>query len=142
MCRVLRVSRSGYYDWRIRPESRRQRDDKRLLRAIGRIHTQSREHYGLIKCWKQLNNEGYSCGRDRVARLRQAHNIYAKRRRRFVVTTRSRRGYWVAPNRLKRNFHAAAPNGVWVGDVTHIATRAGGLYLSILLDLYSRKVVG
>ena len=142
MCRVLSVSRSGYYDWRTRPESKRVKEDRRLLQHLRRIHQRSRLNYGIVKAWKQLNQEGIVCGRDRVARLRRAHGIYAQRRKRFVVTTRSKHRYWIAPNQLNRNFSVTKPNRVWVGDVTFIATRTGWLYLSVLLDLYSRKVVG
>ncbi len=86
--------------------------------------------------------EGISGGRDRVARLRRQQAIDAKRRKRFVVTTRSKHRDWIAPNRLKRNFTVTQPNQVWVGDVTFVATRQGWLYVAVLVDLYRRKVVG
>ena len=136
------MSRSGYYGWRHRSESNRAVRDRTLLKHIRRVHNQSREHYGIIKCWKQLTSEGISCSRDCVARLRREHKIYTKRRKRFVVTTRSKHTGWIAPNRLKRNFVSVTPDRVWVGDVTFIATRAGWLYLAVLLDLFSRKVIG
>ena len=142
LCNVLNVSRSGYYAWRHRPVSERAQRDRHLLSHIRRIHEQSREHYGSRKCWKQLLREGVICGRDRVARLRRSDNIYSKRRRRFVITTRSKHRHWIAPNRLNREFTVTKPNRVWVGDVTFISTRSGWLYLSIMLDLFSRKVVG
>jgi len=142
LCKVLRVSRSGYYDWAGRPPSPRSQSDRRLLGHIRRVHEQSRQHYGIIKCWRQLHREGIGCGRDRVARLRREQGIYSKRRRRFVVTTRSKHRHWIAPNRLQRDFSARQSNAVWVGDVTFINTRRGWLYLSVLLDLFSRKVVG
>ena len=142
MCKALKISRSGYYDWRDRSDSLRSRQDRLLIRHIRRVHTQSRQRYGIVKCWKQLNAEGITCGRDRIARLRRAHHIYSKRRHRFVVTTRSKHRHWIAPNRLERDFTASFPNRIWVGDVTFIATRMGWLYLSVLLDLFSRKVVG
>jgi len=142
LCKALKISRSGYYDWCNRGESQRAIRDRTLLVHIRRVHNQSRQHYGIIKCWKQLNNEGVPCGRDCIARLRRKHKIYAKRRRRFVVTTRSKHNHWIAPNRLKRDFSSAKPNRIWVGDVTFIATRSGWLYLAVLLDLFSRKVIG
>lgn len=142
LCKALKVSRSGFYDWFNRGDSQRAINDRILLGQLRRVHNQSRQHYGIVKCWKQLNAEGIACGRDRVARLRREHAIYARRRQRFVVTTRSKHRYWIAPNRLERDFTSSLPNRVWVGDVTFIATRSGWLYLSILLDLYSRKVVG
>ncbi len=142
MCRHLQISRSGYYAWCTRKPCLRNEEDKRLLVHIRRIHGQSKECYGILKCWKQLQQEGINCGRDRVARLRREHDIYAKRRKRFVITTRSKHRHWIAPNQLQRNFVTDQPNQVWVGDVTFIATRQGWLYLAVLIDLYSRKVVG
>lgn len=142
LCKTLRVSRTAYYDWQHKSESLRAQQDQILLGHIRRVHHHSRQHYGILKCWKQLSTEGIQCGRDRVARLRKADGIYAKRRKRFVITTRSKHRHWIAPNRLKRDFSTNRPNRVWVGDVTFISTRSGWLYLSVLLDLYSRKVVG
>lgn len=142
MCDTLKVSSSGYYDWKHRSESKPAIHDKKLLKHIRRVHTQSREHYGIVKCWKQLKAEGIQCGRDSIARLRRQNSIYTKRRKRFVVTTRSKHRHWIAPNRLKRDFSSIMPNRVWVGDVTFVATRAGWLYLAVLLDLFSRKVIG
>jgi transposase InsO family protein len=95
-----------------------------------------------VKTWRILNDEGIACGKHQVARIRQQHNIVAKRRRRFVVTTRSKGSHWRAPNLLSRAFYQAAPNEVWVGDVTYVATREGHLYLAVLIDLFSRTVVG
>ncbi len=142
MCRVLKVSSSGYYAWATRPVSKRARANQQLLIQIQRIHQESRQAYGSLKVWKTLTACGIACGKHRVARLRRAHGIEAKRRRRFKVTTHSKHTTWIAPNRLNRCFQAAQPNRVWVGDVTFIATRAGWLYLAVLLDLYSRKVIG
>jgi len=142
LCKTLQVSRSGYYAWRHRPVSERTQTDRQLLSNIRRIHKQSREHYGIRKCWQQLLREGIICGRDRIAKLRRDNDIYSKRRRRFVITTRSKHRHWIAPNRLNREFTVAKPNRVWVGDITYIATRSGWLYLSIMLDLFSRKIIG
>lgn len=141
-CRVLGVSRSGFYEWRGRPPSRRAQHDRQLLGHIRRIHYQARENYGTRKVYKALHAEGIVCGRDRVGRLRQQAGIIAKRRKRFVITTRSKHRYWVAPNLLARDFTAKAPNQVWVGDVTFIPTQAGWLYLAVLMDLHPRKIVG
>lgn len=136
------VSRSGYYDWCDRKPSYRDQSNTVLLKAIQRIQRESRGHYGIRKSWKQLNREGFKCGKNRVARLRAMNHIYAKRRKRFVVTTRSKHRHWIAPNRVKRVFVTSQPNKVWVSDVTFIPTRSGWLYLAVTLDLYSRKVVG
>lgn len=116
--------------------------NKQLLVEIKRIHKESREAYGSLKTWKTLNDQGIACGKHRVARLRRINGIEAKRRKRFKVTTHSKNTEWIAPNRLNRCFRAEHPNQVWVGDVTSIATRMGWLYLAILLDLYSRKIIG
>ena len=139
---MLRVSRSGYYAWAARPESCRTRANQRLLIKIHSIHQESRQAYGSLKTWKTLNILGFVCGKHRVARLRRIHGIEARRRRRFKVTTNSRSTGAIAPNLLNRCFRAERPNRVWIGDVTFVATRAGWLYLAVLLDLYSRKVIG
>ena len=142
LCQTLRVSSSGYYDWFDRPVSNRFKSNQRLLNEIRRVHEVSRQAYGCLKTWKTLNAEGITCGKHRVARLRRLNGIEARRRKRFKVITRSRNMQWVAPNLLNRRFQTDRPNKVWVGDVTFIATRAGWLYLAILLDLYSRKIIG
>ena len=142
LCRVLRVSRSGYYAWRKRGPSARAQADQVLLQQIQQVHSTHRGHSGALKTWRVLQLQGVVCGKHRVARLRRQHDIVAKRRRRFVVTTRSKYTTWQAPNRLRRNFTALQPDRVWVGDVTHIPTREGWLYLAVLIDLYSRQVVG
>jgi len=142
MCRVLRVSSSGYYDWAKRPASRRAKENKRLLGEIEKVHYESRQAYGSLKVWKVLNTRGISCGKHRIARLRRLNSIEAKRRRRFKVTTNSKRTNYIAPNLLNRCFQVDQLNKVWVGDVTAIATQSGWLYLAVLLDLCSRKIIG
>lgn len=142
LCQYLGVSRSGYYHWLSRPESVRKRADKELTAHIKQYHYRYYEAYGTLRLWKLLNAKGIVCGRDRVARLRRAANIETKRRRRFKVTTHSKYTLWIAPNLVKRQFTVGKPNHVWVGDVTFIPTREGWLYLAVVIDLYSRKVVG
>ena len=142
LCRLLGVSRSGYYAWGTRPESERVGEDRALLTRIEAIHRESREAYGAVKTWRSLRAQGVPCGRHRVARLRRQAGIEAKRKRRFRVTTQSRHRLPVAPNVLDRRFAVAQPNRVWVGDITFIPTRAGWLYLAVLLDLYARRIVG
>lgn len=142
MCRVLRVGRSGFYAWLTREPSRRARSDRRLLRQIQQVHRQHRGHSGALKTWRVLRARGVDCGKHRVARLRSQHGIVAKRRKRFVVTTRSKGNRWVAPNLLNRDFTAVQPNLAWVGDVTFVPTRQGWLYLAVVLELYSRQVIG
>ncbi len=141
MCRVLNVSRSGFYAWRTRPPSARSEANTKLLAEIRQIHTDSRENYGTLKTWRALTDAGIACGRHRVARLRQAHGIEAKRLRRFRANYAPRDPQSI-PNLLDRHFTAPAPDRAWVGDVTFIPTREGWLYLAVLLDLYSRRVVG
>ena len=141
-CRVLGVSRSGYYAWRGRAQSAREAQDRRLLVHVRRVHLESRQRYGALKTWRELTRQGTVCGKHRIARLRRAHGIEALRRRRFKATTYARSGGWAAPDRVRRVFQAPAPDRLWVGDVTYLATRAGWLYLAMLMDLYSRRIVG
>lgn len=142
MCRVFRVSRSGYYSWRTRPESARSRENRQLLTRIQSIHVRSREAYGTIKTQRALRDDGLGYSRNRIARLRQVNGIVAKRVRRFRLAYAARHSEPAAPNLLERNFTVHAPNRVWVGDITVIHTREGWLHLAVLLDLCSRKVVG
>lgn len=141
LSRVLRVSRSGYYDW-LRTSSSRRTKDQPLLEEIRLVHERHRGNSGALKTWEVLQLNGISCGKHRVARIRREHGIVAKRRRRFIATTRSRSGDRHAPNLLGRAFDQSEPNRVWVGDVTYIPARRGLVYLAVLIDLYSRLVVG
>lgn len=141
LCRVLQVSRSGYYGWRRRRASPRAAANARLLARIRAIHAASRENYGARKTWRALIAAGESCGLNRVARLRQRHGIEARRLKRFRARYAARQSVF-APNLLERHFEAPAPDRVWVGDMTVIPTREGWLHLAVLLDLYSRRVVG
>lgn len=142
MCRVFKVSKSGYYVWRSRPESARCAANRRLLTRIQAIHAQSREAYGTVKTGRALEEQGLRAGRHRIARLRRTNGIVAKRVRRFRLAYAARNSEPAAPNLLERNFTIEQPNRVWVGDITFIPTREGWLHLAVLLDLYSRKVVG
>ncbi|HEX7340094.1 MAG TPA: IS3 family transposase [Rhodanobacteraceae bacterium] len=142
LCRILGVSRSGYYAWQHHPESQRAQQDRRLVAEIRQLHAQTHERFGGVKMWHSLKASGHACGKHRIARLRRRHGIWARRRKRFVITTRSKPGGWHAPNLLQRDFTAPAPDRIWVGDVTFIPTRQGWLYLAVLIDLYSRLVVG
>jgi len=142
LCAVLKVSRNRYYDWRDRPESKRSRDNRAVLGQIRAVHTRSRQAYGALKTWRELRAEGHQWGRHRVARLRREAGIEARRKRRFRVTTQSRVGVVAAKNRLKQRFKAKAVDRVWVGDITFVPTAEGWLYLAVLIDLYSRRVVG
>ena len=142
MCRLLRVSASGYYAWRIRPESPRAKTDRELVSKIKRIHAQSKGVYGSPRIRAELASEGNQVGRNRVARLMRLERLQGCPRRRFRVTTQRNPTHRVARNLLQQNFTAAAPNQRWVADITYISTHRGCIYLAIVLDLYSRRIVG
>ncbi len=142
MSRVLQVSRSGYYAWKTRPESPRIRENRHLLTRIQTVHVRSREAYGVIKTGRALREQGLTVGHNRIARLRQRHGLVAKRVRRFRLSYAARNSEPAAPNLLERNFTVEQANRVWVGDITFIPTREGWLHLAVLLDLYSRRIVG
>ena len=142
MCRVLEVSTSGYYDWRKRPESQRQKQDRRLVVEIKAIHRESRRSYGSPRIHDELKGRGLHCGKKRVARLMRLHGIQAKQTRRFKATTDSKHTLPIAENVLDRRFTPSAPDVVWSADITYIPTRQGWLYLAVVLDLFSRRVVG
>lgn len=142
LCAVLQVSRSGYYDWTKREPSKRTTTNSLLLEHIRGVHHQYRQAYGAVKTWKHLNRIGIICGKHRVARLRSEAGIEAKRKQRFRVTVEHHNTPQASPDLLKRQFNTSSPNVVWVGDMTFIRTRQGWLHLAVLLDLYSRKVVG
>lgn len=140
--RMLQVSRSGYYAWVKRKPSKRTTANSILLQHIRSVHSRYRQAYGAIKTWKHLNNSGIACGKHRVARLRSEAGIEAKRKTRFRLTVEHHKTPQAAPDLLKRQFNTPSPNVTWVGDMTFIRTRQGWLHLAVLLDLYSRKVVG
>ena len=141
-CAVLQVSRSGYYAGRRRPDSRRAQANRTLVERMRQLHAQTKERYGAVKLWRALSALGVACGRHRVARLRRLHGVVARRVRRFRTVLEQHQFAPPAPNRLQQVFVASAPNRIWAGDLTAIATRAGWLYLAVLLDLYSRRVIG
>ena len=142
MCAVLDVSASGYYRWRGRPASPRQHEDRRLSIEIRSVFRASRETYGRPRVHRELRDRGIRCGPARVARLMRQDGLRAKKARRFRQTTRAASSRPTAPNVLNRVFTVTAPNTAWVGDITYLWTEAGWLYLAVVLDLYSRRVVG
>jgi putative transposase len=145
-CRVLGVSVSGYHQHlrRLRGiAERRHLSDAALLVHIRAAYAENHGAYGWPRIWRQLRAQGIRVGKQRVQRLMQAHGIQARGKRRFrVMTTDSRHDLPIAPNLLDRNFTVAAPNTAWAGDVTYIATEEGWLYLAVVIDLFSRQVVG
>jgi len=143
LCRVLKVSRSGYYAFEKRGPSKRESSDRELTVQIQEVHQKSRQTYGSPRVHRELRmGRRQQVGRNRVARLMQSAGIVGKRRRKFCRTTDSSHGLPVAANLLNRQFEMTRPNQGWVGDVTYIRTEVGWLYLAVILDLFSRRVVG
>lgn len=145
MCKVLGVSRSGYYDWRARPLSRQAVRREHIRQAARRAHAESKRIYGYRKVHEELLDSGdpeLTCCRETVRRVMAECGLRSETKRAFVITTRAAKDAPVAPNLLARDFAADAPDQKWTADITYIATGEGWLYLAIVLDLYSRKVVG
>ena len=142
MCRALAVSAAGYYAWRSRPESPRSVSTRTLLSAIRVIHRESRETYGSPSIWDALLKQGHGVGEHRVARLMRHDGIRAKTVKKWRATTQSQHRFPVAANTLNRQFTVESPNRVWAGDLTYVWTTEGWLYLAVILDLYSRPVIG
>lgn len=142
MCRLLRVSRSGYYAWRVRPESARSRQEQELTTTIREVHEASRGVYGSPKITAELQEQGYVCGRHKVARLMRAAGLRGCPARRFRVTTQRDPSHPVATNLLNQDFTATSPDQRWASDLTYIPTQQGWLYLAVVMDLYSRRIVG
>lgn len=141
MCRVLAVSRAGYYAWQRRPPSARAQTDTRLRVAIRAIHAAAQGRYGRPRIHRELRAQDWRCSPKRVARLMQLEGLRGKRGRRYRTTTQAD-GTPPAPNRLRRCFQVARPNQVWVSDVTAWGTAEGWLYVAVVLDLASRRVIG
>ena len=142
MCRCLAISRSGYYAWRSRAASARVKQDARLKVEISASHAASRKTYGSPRILRDLREAGHRVSRKRVARLMRDLGLEGRRKRRFRATTDSRHRFPVAANVLMREFDVEAPNTAWVTDITYLATLEGWLYLAVILDLFSRRVVG
>jgi putative transposase len=142
LCRTLEVSRSGYYAWCCRGPSRRQQEDFRLGAHVLAAFEESQRTYGSPRVTRELRAGGHSVGRRRVARLMRENALAARQRRRFIQTTMSAHDEPLAPNVLQRDFKATRPNEKWVGDITYLPTAQGFIFLAVLLDLYSRRVVG
>jgi transposase InsO family protein len=142
MCRNLNVSKAGYYAWRGRKPSARARADEALKLRIRAIHLENKGRYGSPRIHAELQSVGMCVARKRVARLMRSANLKAKKRRHFRVTTVSSHSYPTATNLLARDFKPALPNRAWAADITYFATREGWLYLAVVIDLFSRRVVG
>lgn len=147
LCEQLNVSPSAYHQHRRRKAAGTGRAGRvigndLLLAQIKAVHAQSRGEYGWPRVWRQLQANGVAVGKERVRRLMQQHGIRARTKRKFKATTDSRHNLPVAPNLIARDFSPPAPNRVWATDITYIATDGGWLYLTAMLDLFSRQVVG
>jgi len=142
MCRVLEVSASGFYAWRSRGPSPRAHADVGVRHALRVAHAESRERYGSPRLQHAIRAHGFRVGRNRVIRLMRAEGLRARRRRRFRVTTDSAHPHRIARNLLQRRFQPARPNAIWAADITFLPTATGTAYLAVILDLYSRGVVG
>jgi len=142
LCRVLGVSRSGYYAWRTRPPSARACANQELTRHIQAVHEQSRGTYGAPRIWAELRDRGVVCSRKRVARLLRLAGLQGCHRRKGLPSPRRTPGAAPAPDLVRRDFAAPAPDRLWVADITYVPTWAGFLYLAVVLDAHSRRIVG
>jgi putative transposase len=143
LCRVLGVTRSGYYAWLQRTPSARQQRAEQLTEQIRAAHGRSRQTYGAPRVHQELTAQGVRCSQNTVAKLMRRHGIRAKTCRKFrVCTTDSRHGHPLAPNKLNQQFQRPAPNQAWAADITYIPTGEGWLYLAAVIDLCSRRIVG
>jgi len=143
MCRVLDVSHSGFYAWLGRGESAHDREDARLEALIRSVHDDNRFVYGAPRVHKALQRSRLGCRRERVARIMRRIGLRSKATRRFrIQTTDSKHADPIAPDLLRRNFSASAPNRAWVSDITYIGSEEGWLYLAVIMDLFSRRIVG
>lgn len=141
LCRVLAVSRAGYYAWRKRPPSQRTMANQKLQQALWAVYDRSRQTYGYRRVHAAVQSQ-MPCNHKRVARLLRETGWQAKRSRRYRVTTQANPAHPAAPNRLAQIFVATRPNQVWLSDITYIRTGQGWLYLAAILDLYARRIVG
>jgi transposase InsO family protein len=142
MCRVLKQFRSGYYAWCNRPASARTQENAILSDQIQRIYDTSRQSYGSPRIQAALAAQGWSISRQRVVRLMAKLGISARSKRKFKVTTDSKHAWPIAENHLDRDFTTTEPDRVWVADMTYLWTTEGWLYLAVIIDLFSRRVVG
>ncbi len=141
-CKVLRVSESGYYAWVSRPASQRQRDDRVYLAHIRAEHARNYRAYGRQRMTDELRDQGSVIGERRVGRLMRENDIRIVRTHKFKRTTNSNHNHNIAPNLLDGDFQATGPNQKWAGDISYLWTAAGWLYLAVIIDLYSRRVIG
>lgn len=142
LCRVLGATASGYYRWQRREATHRVREDRHLKQRILAIHAKTKGRYGTPRIERALHRQGIGTSRRRVGRLRRELGLEAKAAKKFKATTDSAHPHPVAPNRLERRFEAPAADRIWVGDISYVWTREGWLYLAVILDTFSRRIVG
>ena len=142
MCQVIDISRSGYYTWKTGDKSPRQQEREGLIPKVKAIHRQTKGTYGARRISEELKSMGEHCGRTKARTLMKLAGVKARQRKRFKVTTDSKHNYPVAPNLLERNFEISEPDRVYCADITYIWTAEGWLYLAIIIDLFSRQIVG
>lgn len=142
LCKVMNVSRSGFYSWSCRDKSDREKERERLIPKVKKIHKEVRGAYGARRISEELTAKGENCGRTKAATLMQLANVAAKQKKKFKATTDSKHKLPVAPNVLNRNFVVSQPDVAYCSDITYIWTTEGWLYLAVVIDLYSRKIVG
>lgn len=142
MCEVLKVSKSGYYRWLKSGPSKLWLENQKLSVLIQSIFDDSYGSYGSPRISEELRSMGYKVSRPRVSRLMKANHLFARRKKKFRVTTDSKHNYPVAPNLLNQNFRVHRTNQVWVSDITYVHTKQGWLYLTVIIDLFNRKIVG
>jgi transposase InsO family protein len=142
MAEALQVARSGYYAWEKRKDSPKKKMEQELVERIKAVYYGSRSTYGSPRVTAQLRREGFLCGKNRVARLMRLNHLRSRKQRRFKATTNSKHSYPVASNLLQQNFSATRPNAVWVSDISYIATREGWLYVAVIKDMFTQKIVG
>lgn len=142
LCELLEVSTSGYYAWRSRPVSQREMANQELLKQIEVVHEESHETYGSPRIYRELKAQGVSCSENRVARLMRQYGIRARQVKQYKRTTKANAAHPKAPNRLDGDFTAEHPDRKWLADISFIRTQEGWLYLAVILDLFSRRIVG
>lgn len=142
MCRVLRVSYAGYWNWRRNPLGVRERESKKLLAQIAEVFLESGRSYGSPRVYHELQRRGVSCSRERIARLMRKHGMRSRHYKRPKGLTQVDRSRKAAPNLVARYFEAERPNEIWMSDITYIPTQEGWLYLAAVMDLCTRKIVG
>jgi len=142
ICPLMGVKRSSYYAWKKRPESIRKRENMELLKVIKKIYENNRELYGSPRIHSELKDLGFNCGKNRVAKIMKSNGIISKIKKKYRYKSKISNDLHIKENIINRAFNASEPNKLWVSDITYIPTKEGWLYLCIILDLYSRKVIG